>query len=116
MMAPTGLSILRLLGVVLAVFSLLVSPAAGGKIEIEQLTIEDCVGHVDDGQQTLSAPQDHDDHQHHEHGCSSCHIHVLRTQPMSFTERLMPSMTVAIKHADTPLLVSPSGLFRPPRA
>ncbi|MEE2879346.1 MAG: DUF2946 family protein [Pseudomonadota bacterium] len=116
MMAQTGLSLLRLVGVVLAVFSLLVSPAAGEKIEIEQTTIEACAGDAEDGHQTLSAPQDHDDHQHHEHGCGSCHVHVLRTQPMSFTERLVPSMTVAIQRAETPLLAAPSGLFRPPRA
>lgn len=115
-MAQTGLSFLRLLGVVLAVFSLLVSPAAGEKIELEQTVTEACAVDASDDHQTLSAPQDHENHQHHKHGCGSCHIHVLRTQPMSFTERLVPAMTVAIEHAETPLLAAPSGLFRPPRA
>lgn len=62
MMAQTGLSFLRLLGVILAVFSLLVSPAAGEKIEIEQSTIEACNSDIDDAHQSFSASQDHDDH------------------------------------------------------
>lgn len=116
MTAQTVLSFLRLLGVLLAVVSLLVGPAASEKIEIEQPAIETCASDQPIDHASISAPEDHEHHDHHQHGCGSCHIHVLRTQPMSFAERFVPSITVAIERAEAPLLAVPSGLFRPPRA
>lgn len=113
-MAHAGLSCLRLLGVLLTAVSLLAAPAAGEKIELEQTSVELCMDSAAADRHGSGEP-DHEGHEHHQHGCGSCHIHILRGQALSLAERHVPAVKITILKSNDPALAEPSGLFRPPR-
>lgn len=98
----------------LAAVSLLAAPAAGERAELEQPAVEQCSADADTGDHAPG--DDHPDHEHHQHGCGSCHIHVLRAQATSLGERDVPAIRIAVFKDSDPALAVPSVLFRPPRA
>ena len=115
MIAIFGLSALRLIGAILVALSLLIAPAGGEKVNLEQSSVELC---ADDLSADAHFPggADHEGHKHHQHGCGSCHIHILRGQASGLDDCHVSNVKIAILTANEPELSEPSGLFRPPRA